>query len=221
LESRGGNARAACDRTDAAPEHLFVGRTNLGTAKSKRRWKHEYAAVLKDLVQPALRRNREFKEGEFRLILSLLKQPDADPLAVESAINDFVEERRQAHPTADMDDSGLSGMLAEHVTRVYETLRVHPPQVVEAVLRDILRAFGEADKAVEESRDRREQIRAMFRSLDGRTRFDEGPDLVQDIEREFADKDPEKLVALCCGSAEMQSWLWLMRMCDAVCEKGA
>jgi len=203
----------------------------MGTANSKRRWRHRYATVLKDLAQPALRRNQAFEEAEFRLILNLLKQPDVGPLAVASAIDDFVEERRQAYPTADMDDLGLTDMLAEHVTRVYEMLRVHPPQVVEAVLRDILRAFGEADKAVEEALDRRERIRAMFRALDGRTRcvvaavvklyrmrFEEGPDLVQDMEREFAGKDPEELVALCCGSAEMEPWLWLMRMCDAVHE---
>jgi hypothetical protein len=205
----------------------------MGTTRSKRRWKHEYAAVLKDLAQPALRRNREFEEVEFRLMLNLLTQPDVGPQAVASAIDDFVEARRQAYPTAGMDDSSLSGMLVEHVSRVYETLRVHPPQVVEAVLRDILRAFREADRAVEASLDRREQIRAMFCALDSRTRcvvaavvklyrmrFEEGPDFVQDLEREFADKDPEGLVALCCGAAEMQSWLWLLRMCDAVHKAG-
>jgi hypothetical protein len=201
----------------------------MGTARSKRRWKHEYTAVLQDLAQPALRRNREFEEGEFRLMLNLLASPGVGPRAVASAIEDFVEERRKACPTAGLDGTGLSGMLTEHVTRVYERLRVHPPQVVEAVLRDILRAFGEADKAVADSLDRRGQIRAMFRALDGRTRcvvaavvklyrmrWEEGPDFVRDIEREFADQDPEELVALCCGAAEMQSWLWLMRICDAV-----
>jgi len=210
-----------------------LGETEMGTAKNKRGWEHEYAAVLKDLAEPALRRNREFEEGEFRLMLNLLTQPDVGPLAVASAIDEFVEERRQAYPTAGMDGAGLSEMLAEHVTCVYQTLRVHPPQVVEAVLRDILRAFGEADKAVAESLDRREQIRAMFRALDGRTRcvvaalvklyrmrLEDGPDFVHDLEREFADKDPEELAALCCGAAEMQSWLWLMRMCDAVHEAG-
>jgi hypothetical protein len=201
------------------------------TAHGKGRWRHRYAAVLKDLAQSALRRNQAFEKAEFRLILNLLEQPQAGPPAVASAIDEFVEERRQAYPTPGMDEAGLSDMLAEHVTCVYEVLRVHPPQVVEAVLRDILRAFGEADRAVDEAMDRRERIRAMFRALDGRTRcvvaavvklyrmrFEEGPDLVQDLEREFADKDPEELVALCCGAAEMQPWLWLMRTCDTVHE---
>jgi hypothetical protein len=203
----------------------------MGTAKSKRRWKHEYAAVVRDLAQPALRRNREFEEEEFRLMLHLLGPPGVGPRAVASAIDDFVEERRQACPTASLGDSDLSGMLTEHMTRVYERLRVHPPQVVEAVLRDILRAFGNADQAVEESQERRDQIRAMFRALDSRTRCvvaavvklyrmrrEEGPDFVRDLERELADRNPEDLVALCCGAGEMQSWLWLMRMCDAVHE---
>jgi hypothetical protein len=203
----------------------------MGTAHGKRRWRHRYAAVLKDLAQPALRRNQAFEEAEFRLILNLLEQPNVAASAVASAIDEFVEERQQAYPTPGLDEVGLKDMLAEHVTRVYEALRVHPPQVVQAVLRDILRAFGEADKAVDEALDRRERIRAMFHALDGRTRcvvaavvklhrmrFEEGPDLVRDLEREFADQDPEELVALCCGSAEMQPWLWLMRMCDAVHE---
>ncbi len=203
----------------------------MGTVKNRRRWKHEYAAVVKDLAQPALRRNREFEEGEFRLMLNLLGPPGVGPRAVGSAIDDFVEERRQACPTASLGDSDLSDMLAEHVTRVYERFRVHPPQVVQAVLRDILRAFAEADLAVEESLERRDQIRAMFRALDGRTRCvvaavvklyrmrrEEGPDFVRDLERELADRDPEELVALCCGAGEMQSWLWLMRRCDAVHE---
>ncbi len=201
------------------------------TAHGKGRWKHRYAAVLKDLAQPALRRNQAFEEAEFRLLLNLVEQPDKSPSAVATAIEDFVEERRQAYPTPHMDGAGLSDMLTEHVTRVYEVLRVHPPQVVAAVLRDILRAFGEADKAVDEAMDQRERIRAMFHSLDGRTRcvvtavvklyrmkFEDGPDLVHDLEHEFADKDPEELVALCCGSAEMQPWLWLMRTCDTVHE---
>lgn len=200
------------------------------TASGKGRWKHRYAAVLKDLAQPALRRNQAFEEAEFRLILNLLEQPNMGPSSSD-AIEEFVEERRQACPTPHMDGAGLNDMLTEHVTRVYEMLRVHPPQVVEAVLKDILRTFGEADKAVDEATDHRERARAMFHALDARTlcvvaavvklyrmKFEEGPDLVHALEHELADKDPEELVAGCCGSAEMQPWLWLMRLCDTVHE---
>jgi len=201
------------------------------TAHGKGHWKHRYAAVLKDLAQPALRRNQAFEEAEFRLLLDLFEQPNKSPSAVATAIEDFVEERRQAYPTPHMDGAGLGNLLTEHLTRVYEVLRVHPPQIVAAVLKDILRAFGQADKAVEEATDQRQRIHAMFHALDGRTRcvvaalvklyrmkFEEGPDLVQDLEHELADKDPEELVALCCGAAEMEPWSRLMRMCDTVHE---
>ena len=94
-------------------------------------------------------------------------------------------------------------------------------------MNDICRQFGEGFDAADALRTGEEHIRAMFASVDNRTRavlvataklfyFDVRgcEDIGQTILGEFSGMDTREVFAACLEAGDMRDWQWLCRMAD-------
>ncbi len=197
------------------------------TARNSGATKRQIKAVVNVLAGQPSRWDRRTEIQLWAFLVDLLQDPNVDEFAVELAINGRVEEWWKGCKPAEPSEISGRQRDAQNILQLYRALRKCSLPAVEAVLDGICRDFAEGFEAADALRTGEEHIRAMFDSVDSRTRavlvamaklfyFDVRgcEEIGQAILGEFSGMDTREVFAACLGAGDMRDWQWLCRMAD-------